>query len=131
MIKEFKEFISKGNVIDMAVGVVMGTAFMAIVTAIVTGIFDPLIGVILSGINVEQMKYTVGNVDFAYGLVINALISFLVVGIVMFFIIKAANKLKKEEIPTEDTKQCQFCKSTVDVDATRCPFCTSVLEDED
>ena len=106
MIKEFKEFISKGNVMDMAVGIIIGGAFTAIVTALVDSILMPIIGAITGGMSVEDMSWTVGNASIGYGAFIQAIIDFLLVALVLFFIIKALNKAKdavskEEEAPTE------------------------------
>jgi len=107
MIKEFKEFISKGNVMDMAVGIIIGGAFTAIVNALVASILMPLIGVISGGKSVADMSVTVGNAAIGYGAFIQAIIDFLLIAIVLFLIIKALNKAKaaaakaEEEAPAE------------------------------
>jgi large conductance mechanosensitive channel len=107
MIKEFKEFISKGNVMDMAVGIIIGGAFTAIVNSLVDSILMPIIGVISGGLSVEEMSVTVGNAVIGYGAFLQAIIDFLLVAIVLFFIIKALNKAKsavvkeQEEAPAE------------------------------
>ena len=107
MIKEFKEFISKGNVMDMAVGIIIGGAFTAIVTALVDSILMPIIGAISGGKSVEDMSIMVGNAAIGYGAFIQAIIDFLLIAWVLFMIIKAINKAKavaekeKEEAPAE------------------------------
>ena len=107
MIKEFKEFISKGNVMDMAVGIIIGGAFTAIVTALVNSILMPIIGAISGGKSVEDMSIMVGNAAIGYGAFIQAIIDFLLIAWVLFMIIKAINKAKavaekeKEEAPAE------------------------------
>ena len=132
--KEFKEFITKGNIMDMAVGIVMGTAFVAIVTSLVDDIISPLLGLIV-GINFSDLKGTVGDVTFTYGNFIMAVINFLLIALVMFLLIKAlmkmqqasdkvTGKVKEEEVTT---KTCEFCKTEIAIDATRCPNCTSQL----
>ena len=132
--KEFKEFITKGNIMDMAVGIVMGTAFVAIVTSLVDGIISPLLGLIV-GINFSDLKGTVGDVTFTYGNFIMEVINFLLIALVMFLLIKAlmkmqqardkvTGKVKEEEVTT---KTCEFCKTEIAIDATRCPNCTSQL----
>ena len=121
-INEFKEFISRGNVMDMAVGIIIGGAFTAIVTSLVEDIITPIIGMI-------------GGFDFSsfIGKFIYAVINFLLIALVLFSVIKAMNKaaslVKKpaeEEAPT--TKMCPYCKSEIAIEATRCPHCTSQLD---
>ncbi len=133
--KEFKEFITRGNIMDMAVGIVMGTAFVAIVTSLVDDIISPLLGLIV-GVNFSELKGTVGDVTFTYGNFIMAVINFLLISLVMFLLIKALMKMQQardkmtgkageEEAPA--TKVCEFCKTEIAIDATRCPNCTSQL----
>lgn len=106
MIKEFKEFIARGNVMDMAVGVIIGGAFGKIVTALVESILMPLIGVISGGHSVEEMAWTVGNASIGYGAFLQAVIDFLIVAWVLFLVLKGFNKAKslvvKEEAPAEE-----------------------------
>ena len=106
MVKEFKEFISRGNVMDMAVGIIIGGAFTAIVTALVDSILMPIIGAICGGFSVEDMSITIGNAAIGYGAFIQAVINFLLVAWVLFIIIKAMNKAKsvvaKEEEPAPE-----------------------------
>ena len=128
---EFKDFALKGNIMDLAIGMVMGAAFTAIVTALVDNVFSPLIGALTSGINLADLSVTVGGVEFVYGAVINAIVSFLIIAIVMFIIVKAlakANRKDKEE-EAATTKTCPYCKSDIAIDATRCPHCTSQIEE--
>ena len=106
MIKEFKEFISKGNVMDMAVGIIIGGAFTAIVTALVESILMPIIGALCGGLSVADMSITVGNAAIGYGAFIQAIIDFLLIALVLFMILKAFNKaksvvVKEEEAPAE------------------------------
>ena len=107
MIKEFKEFISKGNIMDMAVGIIIGGAFTKIVTALVESILMPFIGVICGGKSVEDMSIMVGNAAIGYGAFLQAIIDFLLVALVLFLILKAFNKAKaavvneEEEAPAE------------------------------
>lgn len=95
--KEFREFISRGNVMDMAVGIIIGGAFTAIVTALVDSILMPIIGVISGGHSVEQMSWKVGEATIGYGAFIQAVINFLLVAWVLFMIVKAMNKMKRKE----------------------------------
>ena len=102
MVKEFKEFISKGNVMDMAVGIIIGGAFTAIVNSLVESILMPIIGVISGGMSVADMSVTVGNGVIGYGAFIQAIIDFLLVALVLFFIIKALNKAKAAVVKEEE-----------------------------
>ena len=102
MVKEFKEFISKGNVMDMAVGIIIGGAFTAIVNSLVESILMPIIGVISGGMSVADMSVTVGNAVIGYGAFIQAIIDFLLVALVLFFIIKALNKAKAAAVKEEE-----------------------------
>ena len=131
-INEFKEFISRGNVMDMAVGIIIGGAFTAIVTSLVEDIMTPIIGMI-GGFDFSSFVVTVNNSNIAIGKFVNAVINFLLIALVLFSVIKAMNKaasiVKKpaeEEAPT--TKMCPYCKSEIAIEATRCPHCTSQLD---
>ena len=130
--KEFKEFISRGNVMDMAVGIIIGGAFTAIVNSLVADIINPLLGCFVS---MDFSAWTiplVGEAALGIGNFINAVISFLIMAFILFSIIKALNKAatigkKPEEEPAPTTKVCPYCKSEIPIDATRCPHCTSEL----
>lgn len=129
--KEFKEFISRGNVMDMAVGIIIGGAFTAIVTSLVEDIITPIIGMI-GGFDFSGLVITVNNSPVAVGKFINAIINFLLIAIVLFSIIKAVNKAasiakKPAEEAAPTTKVCPYCKSEIPIEATRCPHCTSQL----
>lgn len=128
MWKEFKEFISKGNVIDMAIGLVMGSAFTAIVKAVVDGILMPIISGLTAGVDYEDLTINFFGSKLLIGSVINAIITFLIISLFLFIIVKTLNKAKKEEVVEETTKICPYCKSEIDIKATRCPHCTSKLE---
>lgn len=134
---EFKEFISRGNVIDMAVGMIIGAAFTAIIKSLVDDIFNPLLGLVLGKVNLTELKVQLGNTEayLTYGNFLNAIIIFLLTAFALFFVIKLINgirnigKKKKEEAPAAPTtKTCPFCKSEIAIDATRCPHCTSEVE---
>ncbi|HAT4308787.1 TPA: large conductance mechanosensitive channel protein MscL [Clostridium perfringens] len=149
MWKEFKEFAMKGNVIDLAIGVVIGGAFGKIVTSLVNDIIMPVVGSLvgkvdfsnlyinLSGqqFNSLQEAQAAGAATINYGLFLNNLINFLIIAFSIFIVIKQINKLKnftkkKEEVQVEDTeKDCPYCYTKIDIKATRCPHCTSVLEE--
>ena len=130
--KEFKEFISRGNVMDMAVGIIIGGAFTAIVNSLVEDIINPLLGCFVS-MDFSAWKIPlVGDASLGVGNFINAIISFLIMAFILFSIIKAMNKAasigKKEEEPAAPTtKMCPYCKSEIAIEATRCPHCTSQL----
>jgi large conductance mechanosensitive channel len=134
--KEFKEFISRGNVMDMAVGIMIGGAFTAIVTSLVDDIISPILG-LFGGLNFDQLSVTLlGEVTLNYGKFITAVINFLIMAFILFSIIKAMNaaaeKVKKEEeAAPPTTKMCPYCRSEdVPIEATRCPHCTSQLEEK-
>lgn len=130
MFKEFKEFISRGNVLDMAIGIIMGSAFTAIVTSVVDDLLMPLIAGLTAGVNYEDLVINVAGASLKVGNLINAIISFIIIAFVLFLIVKSINKLhKKDDAPVEETeKTCPYCKITIAIDATRCPNCTSKLE---
>ena len=123
-VSEFKEFIARGNVMDMAVGVVIGGAFGNIVTSLVDDVIGPVIGMICGGIDFSGLAITVGQLMI--GNFIQAIINFLIIALCIFSVIKAVNKFQKqppEEAPT--TKICPFCKSEINIEATKCAFCGS------
>ena len=139
-LNEFKQFAVRGNVIDMAVGIIIGGAFGTIVSSLVNDIIMPPIGWALDGVDFSDLKLVlvkeaegVKGVAINYGLFLNNVISFLIVAFAVFILIKAINKLqasvvKQEEVVAEaTTKTCPFCKSEIAIDATRCPHCTSEL----
>ena len=134
-IKEFKEFAMQGNVMDMAVGIIIGGALTAIVTSLVEDILNPIIGLFV-GDNFANLTAEFAGVSLGYGKFIMAVINFIIVALVIFCIIKTMNKAKGavkkeeevEEAPT--TKVCPFCKTEIDIEATRCPHCTSELPAE-
>lgn len=130
MFKEFKEFISRGNVLDMAIGLIMGSAFTAIVTSLVDDLLMPIIAGLTAGVNYEDLVINIGGATLKIGNLINAIISFIIIAFVLFLIVKSINSLhKKDDAPVEETeKTCPYCKSTIAIDATRCPNCTSKLE---
>lgn len=136
-IEEFKKFIMRGNVLDMAVGVIVGGAFTAIVTSLNKDILTPLLA-ILGGTDFSHLQLKLGSSETApvlmYGNFITAIINFLITAFVIFCFIKIINGIgdkfkKKEDKPT--TKKCPYCKSDIAIDATRCPHCTSELEKQE
>lgn len=136
-VEEFKKFISRGNVMDMAVGVIIGGAFTSIVNSLVNDIINPILGV-FGGLNFSEYSIKLsGDATLNYGNFITAVINFLIMALVIFTIVKVMNTMaakmarKKEEEPAAPTtKKCPFCKTEIAIDATRCPHCTSVLEEE-
>lgn len=137
-IAEFKKFITRGNVMDMAVGVIMGGAFTAIATSLNEDILTPILG-IFGGTDFSSLKLVLGTGENApvlsYGNFITAIINFLITAFVIFILVKALNGLndkfmKKEEEPkAPTTKTCPYCRSEIAIEATRCPHCTSLLEE--
>ena len=132
---EFKKFISRGNVMDMAVGIIIGGAFTAIVNSLVNDIVMPVISVLTGGMDFTTLCIKLGEGEDAaainYGSFISAIINFLLLALVIFCIIKGLNKFhKEEEAPaTEPTeKECPYCKSMIAIKATKCPHCTSDVE---
>ena len=137
--EEFKKLISRGNVMDMAVGVIIGGAFTAIVNSLVNDIFMPVLSLITGGFDIAGMSVSFGVGDNAatlnYGAFLSAVINFLLIALVIFCIIKAMNtakdkmlKKQEEEAPAPTTKKCPYCMSEIDIQATRCPHCTSELQ---
>ncbi len=127
MIKEFKDFIAHGSVLDMAVGFVMGAAFKAIIDSLVADIVTPLLNVFLGGVDFKDWVLKAGPIHFMVGNFINAVLSFLIIAYIMFLLVRTANHLRKKEPAPPATKVCPFCKSEIPVEATRCPHCTSEL----
>ena len=124
LIKEFKEFAMKGNVVDLAIGVVIGGAFGAIVSSVVEDVITPIIGAIFG--QPDFSAITLGPIQL--GNFINAVVNFLIVAVCLFAVVKAINKMKKPEAPAKKPRLCPFCKSEIADDATRCPHCTSELK---
>lgn len=133
---EFKAFAFKGNVIDLAVGMIIGSAFTGIVNSLVNSVVMPLLSLITQKANYSEMKWIIGATEIPYGQFLQAIINFVCIAICIFFIVKIINKLqnmkKKEEVkaeaPKEPARLCPFCKSEIHKEATRCPHCTSVIE---
>ena len=142
MLKEFKKFIMRGNVMDMAVGVIIGGAFQAIVNSLVNDIVMPLIGILTGGLDFSSLFIALdgntyetlaaaqeaGAATLNYGTFISAIINFLIMAFVIFMVVKGINKMHKPEEAPKTTKVCPYCKSEISKDATKCPHCTSDLE---
>jgi len=144
MLKEFKEFITRGNVIDLAVGVIIGGAFGKIISSLVSDIIMPPIGMLLNGVNFTNLYLSLDGKTYAaladaqaagaptlnYGLFINNIIDFIIIAFVIFMMIRAINKVKKQPVPAavEPTgKDCPYCFTSIPILASRCPHCTSQL----
>ena len=134
-IEEFKAFINRGSVMDMAVGVIIGGAFTSIVTSLVEDILSPIIG-LFGGKNFDSLSVNIlDEVTLNYGKFITAVVNFLIMAVVVFLIVKAMNTAaakfskKEEAVEAATTKICPFCKTEIAIDATRCPICTSMLEE--
>lgn len=132
---EFKKFIMRGNVIDLAVGVIIGGAFQAIVSSLVDDIVTPLLGIILGKVDFSSLAVKIGEATINYGKFITAIINFFIMALVIFAIIKVINdvserlrKKPEEEEPAPTTKVCPYCKSEIDIQAVKCPHCTSDVE---
>jgi large conductance mechanosensitive channel len=131
MLKEFKAFVMRGNVMDLAVAVIIGGAFGKIVSSLVSDIIMPLIGLIIGGIDFSSLSFTLGNAVVTYGNFINNIVDFLIIALVIFMMIKAVDSLQKKPAPVvaePTTKDCPYCCSTIPIKATRCPNCTSELK---
>lgn len=148
MLKDFKEFVMRGNVVDMAVGIIVGTAFGSIVNSLVSDIIMPPTGLLLGNVDFSNLfivlkegpvarpyasladAQAAGAVTINYGAFVNTIISFVIVAFAVFLLIRSINKLKRqEETPPAEptTKECPYCLSTIPLKATRCPYCTSEL----
>lgn len=143
MFKEFKEFVARGNVMDLAIGIVIGAAFGTIVSSFVNDVIMPPIGLLLGKVDFSNLFITLsgqrfptlalaksgGAVTLNYGLFINTIINFLIISFSIFIVIKQINKFKRPVPVSEpDTKECNFCKMAIPVTAIRCPHCTSELK---
>ena len=146
MLKEFKEFAIRGNVIDMAVGIIIGAAFGKIVTSLVTDLLTPPIGKLMGNVDFSNLficlsaqQYptleaakTAGVATINYGIFINTVVDFIIIAFAIFMLIRQVNRFKKPPVAAEPTqKECPFCVSMIPVKATRCPHCTSQLESAD
>ena len=132
MLKEFKAFVLRGNVLDLAVAVVLGVAFTAVITALVTDLITPLIAAIFGTHDFSALTFTINGSVFRYGAFLNALLSFVIVAAALFFfVVVPANALvqraRREPTPDPTTKKCPECVSEIPIDARRCAFCTVQL----
>ena len=146
MLKEFKEFAMKGNVLDMAVGIIIGGAFGTIVSSFVADVMMPPLGLLMGGLDFKDMFVTLkegakaagpyasladakaaGANTLNYGAFVNAVVSFLIVAFAVFVLVRMANRLYRVPATTPDTKPCPFCATNIPIAARRCPHCTSQL----
>lgn len=152
MLKEFKEFAMRGNVMDLAIGIIIGGAFQKIVNSLVNDIITPAISLVTGKVDFTNLKLTIGEISINYGTFITNIINFIIIAFTVFLLVRYINKLHKtlDEIPTFEidkknkklvrkkkqieeekptTKTCPFCYSEININATRCPNCTSELEE--
>lgn len=142
MLKEFKEFAVKGNAIDLAVGIIIGAAFTAIVNSLVKDVIMPPVGALLGGVDFTNMFWVIkggeydtlaaanaaGAATLNYGLFLNAVVNFVLVAFVVFLLVKAINKLRPPSEEEITSKECPYCKREIALSASRCPECTSQLD---
>ncbi|MBO5349401.1 MAG: large conductance mechanosensitive channel protein MscL [Clostridia bacterium] len=145
MFKDFKKFIMRGNVVDMAVGIIIGNAFKEIVTSLVDNIIMPAISCLIGKVDISGLSATFGEIHIAYGQFLNTILNFLIIAFSLFMAIKVVNKINDlnkaalsklgrktgEENPAPTTKKCPYCFSEIDIKATRCAHCTSIIEDNE
>ena len=128
MLKEFRDFAMRGNVIDLAVGVIIGGAFGKIIGSLVNDVLFPLIGLVLGGVNFAEKTFIVKDAVIKYGAFIQSIIDFVVIAFVVFLIIRTMNRMQKPAPTAEPTtKECPYCSTTISIKARRCPNCTSQL----
>lgn len=141
MMEEFKKFIMRGNVMDLAVGVIIGGAFGKIVSSFVGDVLMPPLGLLMGNVDFSNLFINLGKIPvntlaeakaanvpvIAYGQFLNACIDFLILAFAVFMMIQQVNKLLPKEAPAPEPRKCPYCKSEIDAEATRCPHCTSEL----
>ncbi len=141
MMEEFKKFVMRGNVMDLAVGVIIGGAFGKIVSSFVSDVLMPPLGLLMGNVDFSNLFINLGKVPvktlaeaktanvpvIAYGQFINACIDFLILAFAVFLMVQQINKMMPKEEPAPEPRKCPYCKSEIDAEATRCPHCTSEL----
>lgn len=142
MLKEFKEFTMRGNVVDLAVGIIIGAAFGKIVSSFVNDILMPVVGVLLGKVDFSNLFINLSGVNYPtvaaakaagaatlnYGLFINSIVDFIIVAFAIFIMIRQINRFKKTEVEEQKVKECRFCFTKIDIRATKCPSCISELK---
>lgn len=142
MFKDFKEFVMRGNVMDLAVGIVIGAAFGAVIASFVTDILTPPLGLLLGGVDFTNLFISLSDRQFAtlaeakaagaptlnYGVFLNSIVSFLIVAFAIFLLVRQINRARGPAPAAEPTRDCPFCASKIAARATRCPFCTSEVK---
>lgn len=130
LMNEFKQFALRGNVMNLAVGVMVGAAFQDIITSLTENILSPVIGLFIQQ-NFDSLEWHLFGVTIGYGAFITSVVNFLILALVVFFLVRAMNRLfaNKEAAVKEPDRYCPFCKTTIHKEATRCPNCTSVLKE--
>ena len=128
MLKEFRDFALRGNVMDLAVAVIIGGAFGKIITSLVNDVLFPIIGLVLGGINLAEKVFPVKDAVIKYGAFVQSIIDFTIIAFVIFMIVRIMNRIQKPA-PVSDptTKECPYCFTTISIKARRCPHCTSQL----
>jgi large conductance mechanosensitive channel len=143
-LKDFKEFAMKGNVLDMAIGIIIGIAFGAIITSLVNDILMPPFGFLLGDLDFTNLFVSISGTPYSsleeavaagapiikYGIFINTIVNFIIVALIIFLLVRGINRLKRPEPKVEEeptTKECPYCISSIPIKATRCPYCTSEL----
>jgi large conductance mechanosensitive channel len=123
MLKEFRDFALKGNLIDLAVAFILGVTFAAVIASFVNDIIMPIVGAVVSDKSFADLTFEIAGVNILYGSFLTVLLNFLIVAWILFLIVKAANRMKGPQAAT--TKECPYCISSIPIGATRCPSCTS------
>jgi large conductance mechanosensitive channel len=127
MLKEFREFAIRGNVMDLAIAVIIGGAFGKIVTSLVNDLLMPLIGLVMGGVNFSDLAVVVGGAEVKWGAFLQSILDFIIIAFVIFLLVRAINRLKRDQPTTPTTKECPHCFTTIPLKAARCPNCTSQL----
>ena len=129
MFKEFKEFAFKGDVVDLAIGIVIGAAFSAIIKSFVDNLINPIVGALLGGKHaLDGLAISMGPIKLTYGAFLSSVLNFLIVAFVLFLVVKAVNRFRKAEEATD--RDCPYCLTSIPMAATRCPSCTSEVAAE-